>query len=744
MKKTNLCILTLIGLLSLSFTPIDNDYKIAKLDVIEEEVNTVNISNKDELINVINHCYIDSYSLNKTFNIVNDIDLNGESIPSINIFCGTLNGNDHKIYNFNLNKSKNGKEVGFIRKLTKEGKVNNLHVEYNLDLDSVDSVLGGIVGYNNGRIIDSSYSGRLKSNANLGGIAGYNEKDGIIENCSNNGEVISPKNTAGIVGINKGKVNNCVNKGIINDTRFSSSDEIKSSNIGGIVGSNSGSIINSVNMATIGIKQVGKNVGGIVGNSSGNIEYCQNFGIVKGNNNIGGITGYYNNLINLNSFQYCINEGPIVGENSIGGIIGNISNDGLLDIQYCYNEGSVTGNKDYVGGIVGYQKKGSIKESFNTGIINGDSSDYVGGIVGYSLGNVLNSFSINDIKGNNYVGGIAGQVKKLQNCYSISTISFDGNYIGALAGSADNIDNIIDNYYVYNGINAIDNIDYLNKAQRVDKNDLASKDTLNVNLDSNYWMVSSVNKSLPILKNIENNTIDNETVNLIKEKLDKVTRFGSYVKFIDEDGKIIKDVFIEYGNDLDENLIPLPPRKENYFASWEEFDSHNIKTNIYVNVIYKTLVTSVASEKGPSPKLIVEGDFYETTEVNIIHINNELKFDDYNYLGNYKLSVTDNINKINKSNLKYKIKVENLKGNEKIAKNNSDKLEFIDSYIDGNYICFNADDIDEVIIVRDKFASFKNPKFILIIVSASICTCGILTCLYFIIKHFRKKKKTNK
>ena len=148
--------------------------------------------------------------------------------------------------------------------------------------------MGGIVGKNQGRVINCSFDGEIEGDAIVGGIVGQNEENGYIEACYNVSSVLGNKDTGGVVGKNYGWVKSSKNSGKVN-----SSPVEESHNIGGICGINDGVLENCLNDAEIGYKNVGINIGGIVGNQSGCVIECQNIGDIFGSKSVGGIFGRF-------------------------------------------------------------------------------------------------------------------------------------------------------------------------------------------------------------------------------------------------------------------------------------------------------------------------------------------------------------------------------------------------------------------------------------------------------------------
>ncbi|MDR3177506.1 MAG: hypothetical protein LBT96_00840 [Campylobacteraceae bacterium] len=175
-------------------------------------------------------------------------------------------------------------------------------------------------------------------------------------------------------------------------------------------------------------------VGGIVGVLYyGSITNSHFIGNVDGISHIGGIAGniQYNNITNSH-FIGNINSSS---SNYVGGIAGSVYNGG--NIIDSYSIGNVSGN-ELVGGIAGvlYYGNGNIIDSYSTGNISG--YQHVGGIVGdVGYGSVTNSYSTGNVNGSyQYIGGIAGGINygSITNSYSAGNISGNDNYVGGIAG----------------------------------------------------------------------------------------------------------------------------------------------------------------------------------------------------------------------------------------------------------------------------------------------------------------------
>ena len=165
-----------------------------------------------------------------------------------------------------------------------------------------------------------------------------------------------------------------------------------------------------------------------------NIENCTNSGKIIGRTYTAGIVGYIqsksNNLIG------CINIGEIIGDGKhVGGIVG--LSYGTIDNSY--NKGKVTGTGERVGGIAGDLNPGSIiRNSSNEGEIIGEANN-VGGIAGISFGTIENSYNKGKIEGEEYIGGITGQIGAdceayIRNCYNEGEIIARSGNVGGIVG----------------------------------------------------------------------------------------------------------------------------------------------------------------------------------------------------------------------------------------------------------------------------------------------------------------------
>lgn len=277
-------------------------------------------------------------------------------------------------------------------------KVDNLGVTNGGDSES--SAVGGIAGINTGSIENAYNESFVTGGKKTGGLVGINEKSGSLVNAANAGRVEgkgaaqdAAQEIGGLVGDNDGSILNGRNGGNVTGTTY----------VGGIVGTNreNSTLTDIINDTSIMIKGT-TYVGGIAGQNAGRIVDTEasrtlSDGVVEGAEYVGGIagknTGYIENPHNNISLR--INKdalkdgktaqyfGGVAGINEQEGSIGNATN--LADVTA---EGAT-----YVGGIVGYNKGTLLNLSGNRGNVIG--ANYVGGVAG------INEHSLTDIDASN-------------------------------------------------------------------------------------------------------------------------------------------------------------------------------------------------------------------------------------------------------------------------------------------------------------------------------------------------------
>ncbi|MBD5138491.1 MAG: hypothetical protein HDT24_04160 [Ruminococcus sp.] len=265
--------------------------------------NEIHIVSQTDFAEFVKSCVLDSNTIGKKYYLECDIELPYDFKP-IPTFCGMFEGNGHTVSGLNIAES--GSDTGLFRYIEKEGTVKDLNVHGRVAPSGSASECGGIAGVNRGKILSCSFSGMVSGKERCGGITGVNEKTGLIAGCKTTGLVQARHYTGGIAGENSGIIVYCENESSVNVMAFDDSMDLDNINIediystenateitdeGGIVGYSSGNVQNCTNRGNVGYIHVGYNVGGIAGRQEGYISGCENYGVINGRKDTGGIVG---------------------------------------------------------------------------------------------------------------------------------------------------------------------------------------------------------------------------------------------------------------------------------------------------------------------------------------------------------------------------------------------------------------------------------------------------------------------
>ena len=352
---------------------------------------------------------------NRTYRLLNDVDLSGKSWQMSSEFSGTFDGNSRHIKNLKISSSSS--TIGFVQILT--GTIKDVffdNISVSMTTKNSNCNVGGVAGLvRNGNISNvyvtsgtiecasqslSTNYGRL-----VGGLAGSMES-GSIEKSINCATVLRGSHMGGIVGAaNGGKIKNCINKGSIE----SLSSNVPYIRVGGIVGE----------MGSSASIELCQNVGGVSGRSTySNPIHCAN-------SSTGGIVGYANSKISK-----CSNIGNVYGGESsytdsahVGGIVGFTTS----NVEDCYNTGNVSA----------YAKSTTTQAFKETN--NNDATQIDTFRDAFVVAVLYNQWRMNwwyyaflgkersIISAQAYAGGIVGKRNSIsnsvKNCYSIGSVS---------------------------------------------------------------------------------------------------------------------------------------------------------------------------------------------------------------------------------------------------------------------------------------------------------------------------------
>lgn len=548
--------------------------------------------------------------------------------------------------------------TGSVRNVQTSGKItaNNL--------TSVFTYIGGIVGANANTAAGTTSSPITKTNAlctikdavskvditadgsnnfNVGGIAGYNHysdlynETGVIENVKNAGTIIvtnsSQGDTGGIVGSNNGgQVSKAENTGAVTGTWH----------VGGILGysdnSDNTNVVNSElhNSGTVTGVEAFSYAGGVVGQIfQGKFENLSNSGAVTVNATstgyAGGIIGHNSSTNSSGSFTNLSNSGAVtitVGKSGYaGGIFGE--NDAALEFEKFNNSGTIKGN-GWIGGIIGYNNGGAIKNSYNTGVVAGTGAGalqlLVGGIVGNNnsgnITNVYNTGAVSADKGTStktcFAGGIvAGNKGQIKNTYNTGSVKVENGAIGNGIVAAGN--GVITNAFYFDPATQLYYDDSGNTYATTEAFNTAFMTGAAASGEQDAWLGYSAGQSTPLLQgflsplDISVGDIEIEITagtaytDLAQAVIDKLTAMG-----VDFDPSKIKALEVKEAGTYDLSSL-LYSTQDGY--------------KITVGDGSKLTVTIKAEKPGilPVDPSVIDSASYKTALINVQHTDDELK-----------------------------------------------------------------------------------------------------------------------
>ena len=407
----------------------------------------------------------------------------------------------------------------------------------------------------------------------------------------------------------------------------------------------------------------------------GKLTKCTNRGNISGDINVGGIAGAMAKENNLDPED----DFTITGQTSL-----NMTYKVRAILTDSVNEGTLFLKKKNVGGIVGNQDLGLIKNNINYGLLDCEEASYVGGIVGKSLANVNNNYAKCFIYGADYVGGIAGRGKKLNDNGSLAQIKEANNNVGMIMGGlvgdelAENSEDINGNYYLYGNYGAIDNISYDGKAYPISYDEL--KD---LNIDDS-------------LKKID-------------------------IYFVNDKECILKET-IEYGDSLPLSKVPYIDEKENDYAVWEGMSDgvlNNVTRDLLFKCDFNEVYPSISSSEEPLAYVVADGKFFMGDSLSCMvesKDDNEITYKPTFKLGSNSLC---NDLRIYTNNYgKYEVYV------------NDEKVDYTE---DGRYCVIDYNyDIDSITVKKLTDYSY--------VLYCALGTAGIVVVLGVVRKKHKKKK----
>lgn len=380
----------------------------------------------------------------------------------------------------------------------------------------------------------------------------------------------------------------------------------------------------------------------------------------------------------------CVNQGVIQADFQAGGIAGiigvetsldpeqdleadeertlNVTRNAMAMVSDCVNRCQVQVKNDYVGGIVGKANLGALIRNQNYGDIIAEDGGYAGGITGSSAYVLRGNYNMCSVIGNNYTGGIAGWGTDILDNYSmVSFRNTDGEWQGTIAGDVDSEGVVEGNFYVEEGLGAVDGITYESQAQGLAYEDFHSLEHM-------------------------------------PDEFGRLT-----VEFWVED-QVLKTVVCEYGGSISQKDIPQVPKKDGYYYVWEQKDLSCIRGNEKVHAVYKAWNTTISSSEDKMPVMLAEGDFYPGTSLTVEEKGEEylagLVLEGYRAVKGYGYSIAQPEGAAKPELIKLHVLAEGCSRRAEAGIVENGELRVADSRRDGEYLVLEVEGPGEIVILE--------------------------------------------
>ena len=292
-------------------------------------------------------------------------------------------------------------------------------------LEALAPKSGGLIGHSKGgSFTNISIAGNVTNTKAgesvwVGGVLGHGEGITVMNGVQYAGTISAGgDHVGGIAGIlAEGQFNNVLSSGTINltDTRYG----LVRFEVGGLIGAVIENSQLSNSSSSMALNVSARYVGGLVGRFGGKFSELRNSSatgnISARTSYVGGLVGGFDGPIVWDSFA----TGNITVANAtpnahVAGLIGYANNNNEpsgSDYRRLYATGNIaitSGIADYVGGLVGFFRLGSLVESYATGSITGVRNSS-GGLVGIMRGDISQSFATGNVTGSlRHLGGLVG------------------------------------------------------------------------------------------------------------------------------------------------------------------------------------------------------------------------------------------------------------------------------------------------------------------------------------------------
>lgn len=297
---------------------------------------------------------------------------------------------------------------GIIGKVTKEAVIDNCRNSNAGDVSTSGTYLGGITEINEGTIKNcavSSIGNRMQNY--VGGVAGLNKSGATIQDCTFENRTVTGQYYVGGIAAE--------NYGLIRNISLSNARVNAESTVGGIVGyAHEGSqiVLRDITGA-VAISTDGDRVGGAIGVNEGEMTAAEGVsasymvGSVSGNTHVGGFVGENRK----GALRNLTNEAIVTATSGNAGGIAGVNEQGPeAMIENCENSGNVTASRSGDAGGIVSANAGTIRLSTNYANVTA-ANGLAGGITGENTGTIRESATkpgrlATVISGSDSVGGI--------------------------------------------------------------------------------------------------------------------------------------------------------------------------------------------------------------------------------------------------------------------------------------------------------------------------------------------------
>lgn len=454
--------------------------------------------------------------------------------------------------------------------------------------------------------------------------------------------------------------------------------------------------------------------------------------------------------------KYCINNGTVDGTESTGGVVGCVGFESIVRsgenftlpdgtkvnsasvlkavIDSCISFGNVTAESKYAGGICGKSDIGDIKNSLTTGEITVNDGSYSGGTAGYTSGNIDNCIAINDVDGNDHIGGIAGSAKNINTSYSLPRLDGKKDDAGAIVGFVDG--DVTGCYFIDEGLSGISGMNLEGRAEAVKPDDMTTSDGSFPSrmplLDNGNFYMADGDKFLPQIKSLAQN--DAESIGaILQSKSTELSRFHFNVIFKDKD-KELKSMTVDYGTVLNDSDIPKLTADGSEVPMWDKDVKSPIIRHTTFSAEYNKATTTISSGEEP-PLMLAESVFADNTTLSLKEEDVDHVFDGYKNGKAYSFTLSKDAYDVIKVHIR-----DDKKKAAKIAVQIDGKWSMVDCTIDGSYAVFETAKPCKYVLLYKKISP---------IVPIAICGgVAVLMMAAFVVlrrikKHGRSKEKEN-